>query len=175
MKGYLPFTLIFFLFGLTGSNCSQNGEPKTELEKLPPITSSGRYTFGCLVNGNAMVPDNTLDVPASYQFGMLQVTGRVSTMAIHFYLDDSVIKPIPFTASFDGSGHARVSIGYFDDERQCHAETDGTAGKTGTITITRFDRINYIVSGTFSFVLEMPNGCPEFTVTEGRFDTQFIP
>ncbi len=30
--------------------------PKTELEKLPPITQTGANTFGCLLNGVAFTP-----------------------------------------------------------------------------------------------------------------------
>ena len=54
---------------------SEDDEPKTELEKLPPLTTTGENTFGCLVNGEALVVTNTLEITAIYQGGVLQLGG----------------------------------------------------------------------------------------------------
>jgi len=178
MRCSIPFAPIFWLLLLPAlSDCEKSTPPKTELEKLPPITSTGRFTFGCLVNGEAKVAGNTLDVPASYQFGMLQITGVVGegTMAIHLYIDDTLIKPVPFTVTFDSFPHTHGVISYITDRGGCYGRTDGSSENTGSITITRFDHSNLIVSGIFNFELKLPGSCGSFTITEGRFDTQFTP
>lgn len=47
------------------SDCDRD-EPKTELEKLPPITQEGKNTFGCLVNDIAWVTKTSIDAYAVY-------------------------------------------------------------------------------------------------------------
>ena len=44
----------------------------------------------------------------------------------------------------------------------------------GTLTITHFDSINYIVAGTFEFTTTT-EGCDTIRVTNGRFDIPYIP
>ena len=40
---------------------------KAPIDQLPPPTQSGKYTFGCLVNGEAMIPNNTMYMSAHYE------------------------------------------------------------------------------------------------------------
>src|ERR1035437_7369996 len=47
-----PLLLFCFCF----AQCKKQPIAKTELEKLPPITQTGAYTFGCLINGVAYIP-----------------------------------------------------------------------------------------------------------------------
>lgn len=44
---------------------------------------------------------------------------------------------------------------------------------TGTITITKFDKINKIVSGTFNFKAKNQNG-EIVIISDGRFDKKFL-
>lgn len=70
MKTLLNFLLLAILAGFSSCGLfSDNDEPKTELEKLPPITQTGENTFGCLVNGEALVAPNTTQITAIYQGG----------------------------------------------------------------------------------------------------------
>lgn len=50
---YIILTACLTMF--IGAGCKKN-KPKTELEKLPPITQTGANTFGCLVNGRTWIP-----------------------------------------------------------------------------------------------------------------------
>ena len=45
---------------------------------------------------------------------------------------------------------------------------------SGTLTITHFDNVEYIISGTFEFVTAT-EGCDTVRVTDGRFDIPYIP
>jgi hypothetical protein len=61
------YLLFFLLFGIAISicaSCGRHNDPPSELSKLPPATQSGANTFGCLVNGHALVPGNEAN---SYQ------------------------------------------------------------------------------------------------------------
>ena len=44
---------------------------------------------------------------------------------------------------------------------------------TGAITITKFDTINHIVSGTFYFKAKLEDGTETVNVTDGRFDISY--
>lgn len=45
---------------------------------------------------------------------------------------------------------------------------------SGKITITRFDTVAHIISGTFSGKLKARNGTKELPITDGRFDINWI-
>ena len=67
--------MVLIIMGI--SDCNQVApKPKTEVEKLPPATQQGKYTFGCLVNGKAFVTRTTLDVYAFYQSGVMSIGGQ---------------------------------------------------------------------------------------------------
>lgn len=70
-------TLLALLNFCTSCNIlfKNDDEPKTELEKLPPATQSGENTFGCLIDGTALVVVNSLDMGAINQRGILQFGG----------------------------------------------------------------------------------------------------
>ncbi len=67
MKTLISFLLLVSFGGLCSCELISNNEPKTELEKLPPITQEGKNTFGYLVNGEAIVVRNTMNITAIYQ------------------------------------------------------------------------------------------------------------
>ena len=45
---------------------------------------------------------------------------------------------------------------------------------SGTLKITNFDQNSFIISGTFEFSTITDN-CENITITNGRFDLQYIP
>lgn len=75
MKTLISFLLLVSFGGLCSCELISNNEPKTELEKLPPITQEGKNTFGYLVNGEAIVVRNTMNITAIYQQDNLQLGG----------------------------------------------------------------------------------------------------
>ena len=58
---------------------------------------------------------------------------------------------------------------YRTSDASCNFFDRTNSLQSGTITITRFDLPNKIVSGRFNGVLKQ-NGCPDINITEGRFD-----
>lgn len=175
LKYVINTAAILLIMGI--SDCHEKEpQPKTELEKLPPITQEGKYTFGCLVNGKAMVPDNTLDVSATHQLGSLVVLGRVQndgiSQALVFYIESSNISEKSY--SLDDKLRSTVRYVYSDKNIKCDHNTDGAFENTGVLIITKLDPIKLIISGTFSLVITPP-GCQKFTITDGRFDLKFIP
>lgn len=66
-------------------------------------------------------------------------------------------------------------FGYFDTDSTCLGTTFSLirySAISGTIQLSKLDRSQKIVSGTFSCAFQIPN-CDTVKVTEGRFDIQY--
>jgi len=50
---------IIILIALAFITCCKKDDIDAELAKLPPITQTGANTFGCLVNGKAVLPNSS--------------------------------------------------------------------------------------------------------------------
>ncbi|QTE24296.1 hypothetical protein [Polaribacter cellanae] len=180
MKQFFLKTTLF-LFALTLSNCEKN-DPQ---DQLPPITQTGENTFGCIINGEVLIPQNGK--------GSLSVTPKRGITAKYLSNNNFIID----AGNFKDSNGNRIyiyiynltSTGVYNFELS-NGESTSTFEplyphcwsiisqnskyisdiNTGTITITRFD--NNIISGVFSKLtlvnIDSPNDIIE--ITNGRFD-----
>ena len=75
MKYFFTYLLVLALpFFYCG--CSDDDDDSTNpIDELPHLTTTGENTFGCLVNENALVVSNTVEITAIYQGGVLQLGG----------------------------------------------------------------------------------------------------
>lgn len=166
MKNTLVLIFILPLFAL---QCEEEN-PVNPIDQLPPETQTGEYTFGCLVNGEAFVPESTRDITAIYQQGILvlgadaEINNTVEGFGIN--LKDSLMGVQSYIL---GSTWQR---GVEFTSSTCRYEYEDLI--EGTLTITHFDKINYIISGTFEFTTAL-EGCDTIRVTDGRFDIPYIP
>lgn len=143
---------------------------KDVIPQLPAETQSGANTFGCKINGVLYTPRGSGNC---YKF-LIQYYKSDSTLLIktnegcgaglNIYLEKVFeIKDyqifMPLTNAFLYS-NSNTSCNWFDRTNSL---------QSGTITITRFDLSNRIVSGRFNGVLKQ-SGCPDINITEGRFD-----
>jgi hypothetical protein len=149
-------------------------EPKTELEKLPPITQEGKNTFGCLVNGKALFNTNSMQLHAIYQGGGLQFgSGREDNSIdrdVNFVLLDPIYTDQEY--SLTNLPFYRAMFRSTAGLNACWYEYDDTF--EGKLTFSKIDRINYIISGTFEFST-VTQGCDTIRISDGRFDMQFTP
>ena len=141
----------------------------TELEKLPPLTTSGENTFGCLVNGDAEVITNSLEMVAIYQGGGVQFGGG----GIYMVVLDPFTMRIPYEFKGVGVGTSRARYkNKGQDGEFCFYEFEDTY--EGSLTFSRIDRTNFIISGTFEFST-VTEDCDTVHITDGRFDVQYTP
>ena len=56
------FTTLFFVAALFCIGCSDNDPPQ---DQLPPITQNGANTFGCVINGEVLIPKDGTGIPQS--------------------------------------------------------------------------------------------------------------
>jgi len=165
------FAQIISLLLLSSCSCEEDIKPLTELEKLPAPTQIGKNTFGCLINGQAWRVTSTVNASSFYQQGVLAISGKIITplqsMGIVLTENSTIIT----TGIYDLTEipYHQAQIRYSDE---CDYFEENTI--SGTLTITKFDKVNYIISGTFEFTTAL-NGCDTLRITDGRFDIKYIP
>lgn len=146
----------------------------TELEKLPPATHSGLYTFGCLVDGKAWVTEWTGDAPTYYQTGTLFIYAgnRIlkSFIGIHIYDLNLGEREYQLTESI----HIYDNDAFYNDVSMV-CEYFTTKTYKGSVTITHLDKSKFIVSGTFEFEAWSADCNKVVKITDGRFDLHYAP
>ena len=181
MKNKYSLLLLFIAFCCLSVQCKK--DEKTELEKLPPITSYGAYTFGCLINGKAWpmsIGTNNLRGEIGYQ--NFYYNGRLDIEC--FYRKDPFISIIDENVYFrtnDITGPGLYKISFKDSKNDNFSVIIGSKKYYNSryeinqnghafVNILRFDTVAHIVSGTFQFALFDEQGLTYVTVENGRFD-----
>lgn len=172
MKKNLYLLFLLPLLALTGCNNDDNSR-KAPVDQLPPPTQSGKYTFGCLVNGEVMIPDDTTSMLAEYQGGMMQIIGEVWHEDFFQTIKIIVLDPIIIGQNYDLTDMSTTRVIYSRkiNGSICNYEAEDTFN--GWIKFSKIDRTNLIVSGTFEYSTVTEN-CDTIRVTNGRFDFPYI-
>lgn len=160
-------------------SCNNNDNiPKNPIDQLPPETQIGKNTFGCLINGEAFVVSNTSQQVAIYQGGGLSISGAIDinslTREVSFFLSESSIgENIKENQSYILNNNTIMKGQYYREDLNCFYYTNNML--VGSVKITKIDRINYIISGTFEFDA-ISDTCNDIVkITNGRFDLKYIP
>jgi hypothetical protein len=153
-----------------------------EIDKLPPITTEGKNTFGCLVNGKAWIPktDGGLfneRLSLRYENGGLNIS---ATLRIN---NDAIQQRLSVTAIFNDIGMYQIPPPPFDGEMFLNSKNP----PMGRIACTRYKCIpenteieiiyintsQRIISGKFSYK-NLENDCGDvINITDGRFDVRY--
>ncbi len=183
MKPTLQILLtVFFCSCISLENCTlsdNDPKPKTELEKLPPVTQEGKNTFGCLVNGKAWYTNSTIDAGGDYQLGSLYLYGIQDTpsQGISLNLREESSDPLISTGTYSLLPSALYSpyVSFRYSSNCIYGGTDYPNSVIfGALTITKFDKVKYIISGLFEFTITHPE-CDTLEITNGRFDIRYAP
>ncbi|PJJ54508.1 hypothetical protein [Hymenobacter chitinivorans] len=181
----LPLLLLL----LTASACKKE---KTELEKLPDASQTGSGAGAFLLDGHAWLPDKSKTInigggssgfPAQWRHTKtgrpLELTfGKSSDgTGLNIYLPD-VRKTGTFQLDHQFSimlGDRNPAYGLYFMTKSLSLPRSFLTGPTatGSLTITRFDTIAHIVSGTFEMTVKDEIGPETHQLTHGRFDYPF--
>jgi hypothetical protein len=186
-----PFLMRFHLLPaltllplLTQCTKDEPGPAKPE-DQLPPITQTGRMSFGCLINGQPFRPTPIflkttylLNYDPTYGGGSLlmkvqKYTGKAPIISQFLTIATGNITKV---GTYPFSLGQITSVDYTDDSKKIACQEYGNR-KTATylggqLVITRLDVKEGIFSGTFAFKLAQP-GCDTLRITHGRFDSSF--
>jgi hypothetical protein len=177
------FLLIFSIYG-----CKKE-KHLSPIEQLPPATDTGANTFGCLVNGEAVVIHHLVgDLSPAFgcQYQLIYPTVSGYTLNVHatdevdgchfksvgVYLDSVQLGENIYILNTDIEKHG--NRGLVNIANGCPPSpfliywTDSTI--TGQLSITHFDQQKQIVSGTFYFDAVETSSGDTVHVTDGRFD-----
>lgn len=179
MKIFNLTTLALGFLLLNAASCTKDNGT------LPPETQEGKNTFGCLVNekvwlyGGFSFPRTNLGITIDEnQFSIyaLKVDNKINQTV-------SVYIKSPLAIGFYKLNDINHIAKFIDEESNCYYQTDSISS-TGTLEITKYDSINKIVSGNFSFKALKFNpdnneniiSCDSIvSITDGRFDIKIIP
>jgi hypothetical protein len=174
--------IIFYISLLSCSHSSDDSQPVSELDKLPPATQTGANTFGCLLDGVAFKPGITnnsyncfyqfvngeyyFNVNASNQkYGILKSIG-IGTQKLTISQGQTLVLLEKVFGNASATYYNANSNTGLDEL----LNTD--INNSGELKITKLDFTHSIVSGTFWFnVIDSQNVVHH--ITDGRFDMQF--
>jgi hypothetical protein len=172
MKKYI--FLLILLASLSSVKCK-----KTDAEdQLPPITTSGANTFGCLVDGKVWVPHGDFSVSGlsfDYFIDLIDKKPYLHILANNRKTNKSVIcfnlENITDTGSYNKVKFKNSYI-FYDDGSKSFYMNDSS----NSIRLTKFDTTAKIISGEFSFFCS-PDTSAHLNkivhITEGRFDCKY--
>jgi hypothetical protein len=183
--------IISLLLLFTFCSCKKH-KPSNPIDQLPPATQTGANTFGCLVNGQAVVihkPFGDLSPAFGCQYQLIYNTVNGFTFNVNatdkvdgchftgvgFHLDSIRLQATTYLLNTPLVNYGRW--GLVGIAAGCPPVplltywTDSTI--IGQLTITHLDQQKQIVSGTFYFdAVEQTRG-DTVHVTDGRFDMNY--
>jgi hypothetical protein len=169
LRIYCLLTLLFLSF----SNCKKDGSNSDNPYGLPNATQNGSMVFACRINGqsseakpsifsqNGNISRDSVTVFAEFGTAYYQRVGII------------VYSAVTLNHSYDFSDSAKTRFIY-DSDSTCFGVPGYLIARRafGTITFTKTDTINKIISGTFSFKVAV-TGCDTLNFTDGRFDIRY--
>ena len=174
------------------SSCKKNEPPKPE-DTLPPATQTGAGTFGCLIDGIPYAPIGsqgiggwipparggyTTQLSQSPTRNNVKFSGNNEGARFQIYVR-SVSKPGTYPLNFDTNPGYLYPENYAVFYKNVQIDRYGTtrldtyvttSQVTGSVTFTRADTVNNIVSGTFEFKAKNLVDGKIISVSGGRFD-----
>ena len=193
-KTLFKTTLILLL--LLG--CSKDEDNNTFTPTLPEATQTGKNTFGCYIDGKLLTPRDGTGSVFGADHGMVY-----SGLGQAPNYDYNEINVQDYASGFGGlmdihiiDLHSNAEETYNINESNCQDNIDAnnninircrwwneslekfewycSVGNQGSLTITRYDFENRIVSGTFNFTAQNRDD-PEdiIEITNGRFDIKW--
>ncbi|WP_017256997.1 DUF6252 family protein [Pedobacter arcticus] len=143
-------------------------------DDLPKATQEGKNIMAAKVNGKTWVKtacwsciEGGSGLRANYANNILNIVAQQEK--------DSAKSSIEFLFSVDSPGRYLSTSGFNEINYLSKAGYyETTANTIGEINITKIDKTNKIISGTFSFTAENKDNPNDIiTVTDGRFDVTY--
>ncbi len=167
-------TILLFSIILLAATCGK--DDIKPIDQLPPATTEGKNTFGCLINGEAWVAhiednpilwgDNVVDAQYDDEKYLKIVAERdINSQEI----DQTLILLATVTPNVS---FFRRSSNLADYNDNCDAFYLDTL-IAQQLTITRLDIENKIISGLFGLTIISDDCSDTIRITEGRFDLPY--
>ena len=182
MKTYIKYLLIFLF--ITACNNDDNKKTTNPIDQLPPMTTSGKNTIGCLVNGVPFTDSGLMNnyyqlVEGEYYlainwengFGDNFKDGQIGLIKTQVVEGETYLLN---TSRASLETFTRGSANYTFANNSNSGEYQTNSNYYGTVTFTKFNTESGIMSGTFEFQAQELITGEIINITEGRFDLTFI-
>ena len=164
-------------------SCNKDDNPTNPIDQLPPATRTGAQTIGCLVNGVPFTDKGFMN-------NFYQNIGGEYFLAINWFRNTSqgyksgqiAISRIQIEegqtyilnkSSYTDRDYTGAGATFVSTISEIYGQYETNTNYSGQIHFTRFDTVNFIMSGTFE--LQAKDILTEKTIriTNGRFDLKF--
>ena len=176
-------TLIKYLFiSIAFMACNNDDKPADPISQLPRATKVGANKIGCLVNGVPFTDSGLMNnfyqlVDGEYYLSMSWEqggtgnfkSGNINLRRVDVVEGETYILNINSIQNDFTGGSANYT--YSNSANSGEYETNPTA--FGTVTFTKFDKQNQIMSGTFEFQAQEITTGEIINISDGRFDLTF--
>ncbi len=167
-KTFLSVLFVLLLF--SASQCE-----KEDLHTLPPETQEGKNTFGCYINGELFVKGKAPGMPGMAQRISATYSHLSKELCIHSYLNPEGSMHI-VVKNPDSNKEIVPELCYYYPYDYSQSCACFVSRQNGVVYLAKYDPVNLIVSGRFSFDGQCSNefmnpiGDSMVHITEGRFD-----
>ena len=170
-KSSLFYNCFIIAILLSITSCKKRKDIQPE---LPPITQEGKNTFGCMFGDEFWLPANSIfssfEVHYTQDLQLKILCYRKSNITLH--KTDSfelIIKNIEKSGIYELTTENSEAIIRIIQANNFPAKTY-ILNNSSTLKLSRFDTLNKIVSGEFSFQVKEENTGKIVEITSGRFD-----
>lgn len=177
MKYILVTSFAVFLFCF--AKCNKEGIDFGNF--LPQATQEGKNTLGFMLDGKVWKPKGfngtahlSIDMDFWYNNGIFGIAAYriTSSGRDHFVIgvrDSLNYHPAPFSLDLTNTGLYGI---HFSNDTCSYFSSDSNTYVKGKLFVSKLDKVNGIVAGTFAATLYKP-GCDSIKITDGRFDMKF--
>ena len=170
MKKTINITLI--LLTLFFYSCEKNLPPLPT--ELPPVTTRGKNTFGCMIENEIYVPDirrMSFSVDIYFEFPQYpDYYFYVRTKRLVDENDEAMDAEVSFGIdSLRDTGIYNITGAGVLYSEKYYGTYQMTPEDIGTVEILRLDTVNKIISGKFNFIA-IAEDSSIIHVSDGRFD-----
>ncbi|MGG7035641.1 MAG: hypothetical protein ACI7YS_10685 [Flavobacterium sp.] len=170
--------LFLFITSFTLICCEKDNssKPIEEIDKLPPATQTGANKIGCILDGKAFLPYGFNSTNCFYQyvdgeyyfFVRCQNRDKQNNLiSIDLTTNGSQISENKTYQLYEHTKGNVSGVYLFNLDENFTSHTH-----TGELKITKLDRVNGIVSGTFWYDVEDKEGVVH-QIRNGRFDFHY--
>ncbi len=180
MKTYL---LLLATIVLCSLQCRKTPRPPvTDIPGLPAATQTGANTLGFLLNGQPWTPEGPNNLSIDYDPGFNNgIVGIVAYRKINSTNSTQIVLGIKDSLNFmtipisKNVGKNTLGFVNYSNSSFCsYHQNDDSTYTIGVITISKLDKLNRIIAGSFECKL-FNRLCNKDTlvITNGRFDMKF--
>ena len=178
MKNRIIPLLIILCFS---ASCNDDQENVTPEPQLPPITSEGNNTFGCLIDGELFLAKQRTDIMgikdisfSHYDDSILAIKGKSLETRKHIALQTTFWDGQTSLNLYDSTAHEIGFITQFIDFRSKIGGSRYFVEKSSSAKLNIIKDNNEIFAGTFFFTAIGEDLGDTIHITEGRFDIEKI-